>query len=71
LNVSLSTSNAVLSWPDTAAAAGLGLQQISNLSKTNWTDVNVGVNGVTSNGVNKVVTLPRPPTTTYFRLKSH
>jgi hypothetical protein len=62
LKMTIAGNNALLSWP--ASAAGFTLQQISDLSKTNWADVGTGslING--ANQMN-VVRVPGPR---FFRL---
>ena len=67
LNNNPAIGNLLVSWPSTAAAVGYALQTNGNLSTTNWLNASWPV---TDDGTNKSVTLSKPATNLFFRLRS-
>jgi hypothetical protein len=66
LRITISGTNAVLSWPSSSSASGFVLQHSNTLSPANWTDV-ATIPTVTK-GENQV-TVSVSSGTTFFRLK--
>jgi hypothetical protein len=67
LDLAAAGTNLVLSWPALSATTGFGLQQNSDLTTTDWTDV---TNTPTvTNGQNQVVLSP-PASPLFYRLVS-